>query len=51
MPRSDLYLQLGFEELKKLALDDIERKLSNDNILVELFSTFSCRYVEKFSCS
>ena len=35
--------QLGLTELKKLAMEDIKTKLSSDNILVELFSTFTWR--------
>ena len=33
--------QLGISDLKELARDDILSKLSNENIVIELFSTFT----------
>lgn len=38
--------QLGFEELKDKARMDIAGKLTTENILDELFSTLTCRYVD-----
>ncbi|GJE86650.1 hypothetical protein PsYK624_027310 [Phanerochaete sordida] len=36
--------ELGISELRDLALKDIQSQLSSDNILAELFSTFTSRY-------
>ena len=38
-------LQLGLEDLMKRAKSDIRTKLSTDNILAELFSSFTAKYV------
>ena len=37
-------LQLGLEDLMKRAKNDIRTKLSTDNILAELFSSFTAKY-------
>lgn len=39
----DVLLQLGLSELRQLAEKDIQSKLTKENILSELFSTFTSR--------
>lgn len=39
-----IMIQLGLDELKEYALEDIRSKLSTDNVLDELFSQFTSRY-------